>query len=44
MVELADRRGLSGWVPLRALIIFGAIAAATLVLNQIRTLVASVGK
>src|SRR3546814_16613178 len=32
--------GVFGWVPLRALIIFGAIAAATLVLNQIRTLVA----
>jgi fatty acid desaturase len=32
--------GVFGWVPLRALLIFGAIAAATLVLNQIRTLVA----
>jgi fatty acid desaturase len=32
--------GVFGWVPLRALVIFGAIAAATLVLNQIRTLVA----
>jgi len=32
--------GVFGWVPLRALIIFGAIASATLVLNQIRTLVA----
>ncbi|WP_425057422.1 fatty acid desaturase family protein [Sphingopyxis panaciterrae] len=32
--------GVLGWVPLRALLIFGAIAAATLVLNQIRTLVA----
>ena len=32
--------GVFGWVPLRALAIFGAIAAATLVLNQIRTLVA----
>ncbi|WP_447760517.1 fatty acid desaturase family protein [Sphingopyxis panaciterrae] len=32
--------GVLGWVPLRALLIFGAIASATLVLNQIRTLVA----
>ena len=32
--------GVFGWVPLRALIIFGAIASATVVLNQIRTLVA----
>ncbi len=32
--------GVFGWVPLRALLIFGAIAAASLVLNQIRTLVA----
>ena len=32
--------GVFGWVPLRALLIFGAIAAATLILNQIRTLVA----
>ncbi|WP_432768213.1 MAG: fatty acid desaturase [Sphingopyxis sp.] len=32
--------GVFGWVPLRALLIFGAIAAATLVLNQVRTLVA----
>ncbi|MDK2761431.1 MAG: fatty acid desaturase [Sphingopyxis sp.] len=32
--------GVFGWVPLRALVIFGVIAAATLVLNQIRTLVA----
>src|SRR3546814_5027913 len=29
-----------GWVPLRALLIFGAIASASIVLNQIRTLVA----
>src|SRR3546814_9049970 len=26
-----------GWVPLRALLIFGAIASASIVLNQIRT-------
>jgi len=32
--------GLFGWVPLRALLIFGAIASASIVLNQIRTLVA----
>lgn len=32
--------GVFGWVPLRALLIFGAIASATVVLNQIRTLVA----
>jgi len=32
--------GVFGWVPLRALLIFGAIASASLVLNQIRTLVA----
>ncbi|SNS75704.1 fatty acid desaturase family protein [Sphingopyxis indica] len=32
--------GVFGWVPLRALVIFGAIASATVVLNQIRTLVA----
>ncbi|MDZ3830214.1 MAG: fatty acid desaturase [Sphingopyxis sp.] len=32
--------GTFGWVPLRALAIFGGIAAATVVLNQIRTLVA----
>lgn len=32
--------GVMGWVPLRALIIFGAIASASFVLNQIRTLVA----
>ncbi|HMO77349.1 MAG TPA: fatty acid desaturase, partial [Sphingopyxis sp.] len=32
--------GAFGWVPLRALLIFGAIAAASLVFNQIRTLVA----
>lgn len=32
--------GAFGWVPLRALLIFGAIASATVVLNQIRTLVA----
>lgn len=31
---------LFGWVPLRALVIFGAIASASIVLNQIRTLVA----
>lgn len=29
-----------GWVPLRALLIFGGIASASIVLNQIRTLVA----
>jgi fatty acid desaturase len=32
--------GVLGWVPLRALLIFGAIASASLVFNQIRTLVA----
>jgi fatty acid desaturase len=32
--------GVLGWIPLRALLIFGAIAATTLVFNQIRTLVA----
>lgn len=32
--------GIFGWVPLRALLIFGGIAAASIVLNQIRTLVA----
>ncbi|WP_082662856.1 MULTISPECIES: fatty acid desaturase family protein [unclassified Sphingopyxis] len=32
--------GVFGWVPLRALLIFGAIASASLVFNQIRTLVA----
>src|SRR3546814_19498440 len=32
--------GVFGWVPLRALLIFGAIASASIVLNQIRTLVA----
>jgi fatty acid desaturase len=32
--------GLFGWVPLRALLIFGGIAAASIMLNQIRTLVA----
>ena len=32
--------GVFGWVPLRALLIFGGIAAAAIVLNQIRTLVA----
>lgn len=32
--------GVFGWVPLRALLIFGAIASASVVLNQIRTLVA----
>ena len=32
--------GAFGWVPLRALLIFGAIASASLVFNQIRTLVA----
>ncbi|WP_260580729.1 fatty acid desaturase family protein [Sphingopyxis sp. PET50] len=32
--------GALGWVPLRALLIFGAIASASLVFNQIRTLVA----
>ena len=32
--------GAFGWVPLRALLIFGGIAAASLILNQIRTLVA----
>ncbi|ALC13434.1 fatty acid desaturase family protein [Sphingopyxis sp. 113P3] len=31
---------LFGWVPLRALLIFGGIASASIVLNQIRTLVA----
>lgn len=32
--------GVFGWVPLRALVIFGVIASASFVLNQIRTLVA----
>ncbi|KTE19046.1 fatty acid desaturase [Sphingopyxis sp. H050] len=32
--------GVFGWVPLRALLIFGGIASASIVLNQIRTLVA----
>lgn len=32
--------GAFGWVPLRALLIFGLIASASIVLNQIRTLVA----
>ena len=32
--------GVFGWVPLRALLIFGGIAAASIMLNQIRTLVA----
>lgn len=32
--------GVFGWVPLRALLIFGLIASASIVLNQIRTLVA----
>ena len=32
--------GVLGWVPMRALLIFGAIASATVMLNQIRTLVA----
>ena len=32
--------GVLGWIPLRALLIFGAIASTTLVFNQIRTLVA----
>ncbi|PKP96524.1 MAG: fatty acid desaturase [Alphaproteobacteria bacterium HGW-Alphaproteobacteria-13] len=32
--------GVLGWVPLRALLIFGGIAAASILLNQIRTLVA----
>ena len=32
--------GLFGWVPLRALLVFGGIASASIVLNQIRTLVA----
>lgn len=32
--------GVFGWVPLRALLIFGAITSASVVLNQIRTLVA----
>ena len=32
--------GVLGWVPLRALLIFGAIVSASIVLNQIRTLVA----